>query len=222
MLVTGFGAFEGVDDNPSARLARALDPNAPILPVEWRAVRDFLARTREERILLLGVAPGRAEPTYELFAHNAASPRPDAAGRFHPLREIAPGAPKSLGATFLAPDELPRLSMATSFTPGGYLCNYALYLALLRSCAGRVGFVHVAPLEACPFEDQLASLRRLIALLPSERGEASSSSSTDAAMNSSIMTSSPSGHISNGPVSAPALDPTRHVPATTVPSQTPR
>lgn len=222
MLITGFGAFDGVDDNPSAHLARALDPNAPVLPVEWRAVRDFLKDRRKEAILLLGVAPGRTEPTYELFAHNVAAERPDAAGHYYPLREIAPGAPKSLGATFLTPEELPRLKMATSYTPGAYLCDYALYLALLHSCAPRVGFVHVAPFAACPSEDQLASLRALIALLPSDRGDASSRSSTDAAMNSSIIISSPSGHISNGPDSVPELDPTRQVPAITVPSQTPR
>ncbi len=220
MLVTGFGPFRGVEDNPSARLARDLDPEATILPVEWRAVADFLLRRQEATILLLGVATSRAEPTYELFAHNAAGAEPDAAGRVHPLREIAPGAPRTLGATLLSPSQLPGLAMRPSFSPGDYLCNYALYLALLRSGARRVGFVHVAPFERCPREDQLEALRALVARI--RAAPDSASSSADAAMNSSIAISSPSGHISNGPSSRDALDATRHDPAITVPSQTPR
>ncbi|RYG71241.1 hypothetical protein EON77_13055 [bacterium] len=166
MLITGFGAFGRVEDNPSAHLARDLDPGATILRVDWREVAEFAqALPRGETILALGVAANRAEPTYELFAHNAADPRPDVDGEFWPLREIVPGAPASLGATFLTPEELSGLTMRTSYSPGGYLCNFILYRLLweLRGTGTRIGFVHVAPFEACPRETQLTALQGLVA-----------------------------------------------------------
>lgn len=233
MLITGFGAFGSVGDNPSAHLARELDPDATILRVDWREVAEFARaapETRPATILALGVAVGRPEPTYELFAHNAAGRRPDVDGELWPLREIVPGAPSALGATLLTPDELGRLPMRTSYTPGDYLCNFVLYRLLweLRGTGARVGFVHVAAFERCPLEVQLASLRELIRLVGSEGadgpgtdGVGSAETSSSSAMNISSDSSSPTGHISNGPETVVSREPIRHSPEITVPSQTP-
>ncbi len=230
MLITGFGAFGSVADNPSTHLARDLDPDATILRVSWREVADFarevqVGSTPASTILALGVAVGRTEPTYELFAHNVANPRPDVDGQLWPLREIIPGAPSALGATLLTPAELGRLTMRASYTPGGYLCDFILYRLLweLRGTGTRIGFVHVAPFEACSREVQLEALRELVRLVGSEGAEGAESEETNSssAMKSASESSSPSGHISNGPEMLPSLEPILHSPEITVPSQTP-
>lgn len=220
MLVTGFGPFGTVEENPSAILARELDPEASVLRVSWREAAEFARRRPGATVLALGVAVGRTEPTYELFGHNAADPRPDVDGAVWPLREIVPGGADALGATFLTASELSGLKMRASYTPGGYLCNFLLYRLLweLRGTGARVGFVHVAPFEACARELQLEALRGLIGLV----GSAPASVSDSSAMNPSMESSSPTGQSSNGPVSVRSREPIRHSPETTEPSQTPR
>ena len=224
MLVTGFGAFGGVEDNPSAHLARDLDPDATILRVSWEEVAAWAWEQRPATILALGVAVKRTEPTYELFGHNAADPRADVDGALWPRPAIVPDAPQSLGATLLTPAQLAETSMKLSFTPGGYLCNFLLYRLLweLRGTGARVGFVHVASFEVCPRELQLQALRDLLLLAGSDGAEGPTNVSSSSAMNSSIESSSPTGHSSNGPDSVRSREPMRHSPEITAPSHLPR
>ena len=105
LLVTGFGAFERVDENPSGALARALDGEDGVvgveLPVTFRgcaeALDAALARLDgpPEAILCTGVHP---EPTFRLERRARArlgNDRPDTAGE---TGEVVSGAMGS-GAT---------------------------------------------------------------------------------------------------------------------------
>lgn len=211
LLITGFGPFPArpahpeIVENPSWPLALALAQGfaceAEVLPVHWERVADWV-RTRParyRRVLHLGVATSRREPTYELFAHNAVGGATEGIeGSTWPSETAVGGGPATLGATFLTPAELERLSLATSYTPGDYLCDFLFYRSLSRARRSRVGFVHVVPFAAMPMEEQLARLVRLV-----EATEEGASSGSDlAAVANSIASSSDSGHISKSPRSA--------------------
>lgn len=171
LLITGFGPWSDVEENPSGPLAEALAEGfaceCEILPVHWERVAEW-GRTkpgRYRRVLHLGVAVSRSAPTYELYAHNAVKGgRGGTEGSLWPKDQAIGGGIATLGATFLTPAELPRLSMATSFTPGDYLCNFVLYRSLARARRSRVGFVHVVPFETMPMAEQLAQLVALVEL----------------------------------------------------------
>ena len=66
-VVTGFGPFGTVADNPSARLARGAEFR--ILEVAYDAIDDALREIGPvDRLLLMGVAAGRFRPRLETVA----------------------------------------------------------------------------------------------------------------------------------------------------------
>ncbi len=166
-LVTGFDPFGGYELNPSAEIARRLDgariggvPVAGrVLPVDMVAVGDAFADALRGidpvAVILLGLAPGEPMIRLERVALNLADfSIPDNAGvrlADHaldrkggvgiwtrlPLRRIQT---KLLSAGIPA-----RLSE----TAGTYLCNAAMYRALLR-VPRRIpcGFIHLPLLPA--------------------------------------------------------------------------
>ena len=170
LLVTGFGPFRDVVDNPSARLAAGLPGNSEVLQVQYSKVEAFARSVRhreEDTILCLGLNARADALRFELYAHNKIGAERGHGSRGHSRTIIKPSGPKTLGQTLLSPAELSLLKMQTSYTPGDYLCNFLLYSLLIRYPERRIGFVHVPPFEVIPQNVQLAQLNDLVQMLGS-------------------------------------------------------
>ena len=162
-LVLGFGPFGAVTDNPSSRLALALDGRAVgaghalvgrIMPVSYQ--RSFevtmvaVAAVRPAFVLGVGVAMTRSASLVERFARNYAHGSvPDVDGEMR--RDHGTG---TLLAECAAAAELAAaLGFGVSEDAGEYVCNAWLFQALRARlpCA----FLHVPEAGADP--DQVAS-----------------------------------------------------------------
>lgn len=162
LLIAAFGGFAGFRRNPAEVLARRLaraeksfalagiDLRVEILPVSHDEISPTLtrifARHGPDAVLFLGVAGRRAKISIEFCARNRVSMiKPDADQRLPFCRSLVHGAPER----FYAPQARRLLGAARrlgldareSHDAGDYLCNEALYLALLRDW--RAGFIHI-------------------------------------------------------------------------------
>lgn len=156
VLVTGFGPFPGIADNPSAAVAAALGRRrrrgpaivAAVLSTEWRglaALDDLLRTAAPDAVLHIGVAPRASRPRLELRAYNRAAALPDAVGARPPGRLVDAAGP-AIRRVAAMPAGLARRGLARSLDPGAYLCNATLYRSLALSPARRpVAFLHIPP-----------------------------------------------------------------------------
>lgn len=154
LLVTGFGSFPGVSDNPTAALARAADglqvDGRPVvgrvLEVSYAAgLQDMLRAARALDaigVIGLGVSGRSPRVQVETVAVNQTRPdRPDAVGACP--ADLGPG-PERLELPW-NPDPLVRvLDGERSVDAGRYVCNAWLYAALVHLQIPAV-FVHVPP-----------------------------------------------------------------------------
>lgn len=166
ILVTGFGPFREVLDNPSGALAEAVDGAV----VRGRQVRGLrlpvsyeraCSLTREaaagaELVVGLGVATTREGVQVECLATNRCEGEdidgacPERLGEV-PSREVR-----------LEVERLARaLGGTLSSDAGSYVCNAWLYTAL-RDLDVPVVFVHIADAEALPPEVLLNGLEALL------------------------------------------------------------
>ncbi len=163
VLVLGFGAFGQILDNPSSRLARAINGRTiglkgvtvvgAEMPVSyargWVTALEYIGRTQPIFTLGIGVAATRTAGMIESTARNVASVA---------LSDIDDRALGDLGTGPLdiqSPDAVAlaaALGIAVSHDAGEYVCNAWLF-QMLRA-RQRVGFLHV-PLEGF-HADQLA------------------------------------------------------------------
>ncbi len=169
LLLTGFGPFPGVADNPSARLVETLAASLPlpgfdlhhaVLPTEWHAVAEtapaLLEATRPDIVVHFGVCSAASTIRIECTAVNATTPSEDAAGRHprHPLIRPDGGAQLHTG---LRTAELARALRERGFpalpslSAGRYLCNFLYYQSLdwgaRRKKAPLTLLVHIPPPE---------------------------------------------------------------------------
>jgi pyroglutamyl-peptidase len=167
VLITGFGPFPGVPDNPSSWLAEALaagaapqadaELHARVLPTEWQAVTfmpDLYAALQPTLMIHFGVCQRAKELRIERFAHNRAALRADARGALPPGPTIRPEGharfdtelPAAKLAAHLAACGLPA---TPSRSAGGYLCNYLYYHSLdwTERNGSLALFVHIPPVE---------------------------------------------------------------------------
>jgi pyroglutamyl-peptidase len=168
LLVTGFGPFRDVIDNPSAKLANGLPGTTEVLPVQYGKVEAFARSVRsrsEDTILCLGLNAKADSLRFELYGHNQIGGEKGHGSRGHSRTIIRPNGPKTLGQTLLSPSQLLQLKMSTSYTPGDYLCNFLLYSLLIRYPDRRIGFVHVPLFETVSMSDQIDQLKELIQML---------------------------------------------------------
>ena len=162
LLITGFDAFGGSEENPSWLAVSQLPDSVGgftlkkcmIPTVFGRAAQEVLAAAEDfqpDVILCVGVAAGRDAVTPERIAVNIRDARiPDNAGN-QPVGEfVVADAPAAYFST------VPVAAMAqairdagvpgtVSNSAGAFVCNDTLYL-LLHHFAGtstRVGFIHV-------------------------------------------------------------------------------
>ncbi|MCB9739463.1 MAG: hypothetical protein H6747_09365 [Deltaproteobacteria bacterium] len=157
VLLTGFGPFPGVEQNPTAAVVHALaaEPAPPglqwaaeVLPVSWQhgedALREALSSHRPAIALHLGVATAADRLRVERCAVAAAPPRPDALGTLpeRPPPAARVGFDTEAVAAALCDDGLPA---EASEDAGAYLCNAVLGWSLVRSVefGHRAAFLHV-------------------------------------------------------------------------------
>ena len=167
-LITGFGPFLGIPDNPSARLARYFaahgaaghNVTARVLPVSfgWTGsiLPGLLASGRYDAALLLGVdSRGTDRLRLERFGRNRTrGGSPDVDGFAPGDAPIVPGAPDALETSLdveglQAMMEAAGLAAYVSEDAGGYVCNHAYFTALRAiaeaSFTTRCLFLHVPP-----------------------------------------------------------------------------
>jgi pyroglutamyl-peptidase len=168
ILITGFGPFPGVPENPSAWLAATLakrgiaetggELHLRVLPTEWRIAELMppIYETLQPHVMIhFGVDRRARAFRIERFAHNRTSPRADAAGALPLGSAIAPEGVErhdtKLPAAAIAAHLRRRgLRAVASRSAGDYLCNFLYYHSLdwarERDCL--VLFVHIPPLRS--------------------------------------------------------------------------
>lgn len=161
ILVTGFGAFRGIVDNPSDRLARAMGglelAGATLLvesplPIEFaRAGAIALERARElgvDAVLALGLARRAVRLRVETVGRrDATSLEPDEAGQVGPPSLDGPEAIDSRVdvASMIEALAARGVDAERSDDAGGYVCN-DLYYRLLHALRVPTLLVHVPDL----------------------------------------------------------------------------
>lgn len=190
VLVTGFGPFGDVDQNPSWDAVRLLAERRAVhaerLDVSFRRatarVRDLIAELRPDVVVNVGLAASRRALSLERVAVNLADARiPDVDGD-QPVDEPAvPGAPTALLTTL--PVKAIRARLRAAGLPGGapvelslsagtYVCNAVMLAALAAAPAGtRAGFVHVPPADVLPPAAVAAALDVVVATALEVRGD---------------------------------------------------
>lgn len=178
VLLTGFGPFPGVSENPSGRIARVLaaDPgiHAVVLPVGFRsaplafdAALAELGGVGPAALVGLGVHPGPGFRLERRAGHPLRSTRPDVEGVC--AREVPLAGPcerssgLDLGALAAALSGS-GADVRVSGDAGGYVCE-RLYLHALEAgerLAVPCVFLHVPPLTEVALDAQVALVRALL------------------------------------------------------------
>lgn len=176
VLITGFGPFPGVPDNPSAWLAATLaeqrlpefdgELHMRVLSTEWRPTQLIprLYEALQPHVMIhFGVDRRAKALRIERFAHNRAAPRADASGALPSGSLIHPeGADRhetQIPAVTLAAHLRRRgISAVASRSAGSYLCNFLYYHSLdwarRQDNASLALFVHIPLLQrAGPFTE---------------------------------------------------------------------
>lgn len=162
VLVTGFSAFPGVPENPSERLAQAVDGaevgghpvHGVVLPVSFARAPEHLQALVEalDPIFVVGTGVAPEGPRVEVHARNLAEGldvdrrTPDSLGE----------GPGEVSLSWNAEGLAGVLGARVSRDAGRYVCNAWLYAALTRLEVPAV-FVHVPP-EGMPAEVLLRGL----------------------------------------------------------------
>jgi pyroglutamyl-peptidase len=178
VLITGFGPFPGMPENPSAWLAENLaerwppagvddDLHTRVLPTEWEAAALIprLCETLQPHVMIhFGVCENAKALRIERSAHNRAAPRADAKGALPLGPAIRAAGPDRLDTPIPASALARHLNSAgvsavTSHCAGQYLCNFLYYHALdwaaAQSRPRLALFVHVPPPAASFGEERL-------------------------------------------------------------------
>jgi pyroglutamyl-peptidase len=168
VLLTGFGPFPGVPENPSGWLAETLagqgsasdcDLHVEVLPTEWETVAALAPRLHADLqphvMIHFGVDAKAKGLRLERSAHNRAAPRADACGARPGARAIAPDGAMRLDTALPVTTLAAHLRASghaanASRSCGRYLCNFLYYRSLhwaqaqvARGQAGHALFVHV-------------------------------------------------------------------------------
>lgn len=160
VLVLGFGPFLSVRDNPSARLARAIDGSVlpggiavigEEMPVSYAGgARRAADRARELGaclVLGIGVATERPEVSVERYGRRPGpGTRPDVDGLSWALDPARPPGPDRVEASLDVGALARAMDAEVSEDAGTYVCNAWLYqVGLELGGTIPVGFVHLPP-----------------------------------------------------------------------------
>jgi pyroglutamyl-peptidase len=148
VLITGFGPFPGVADNPSAWLAETLAGekrdvagtlHAEILPTSWESVAaltpSLFEALKPDIMIHFGLCQRAQGFRVELSAHNRVTHRADIGGALPPSHSVLAEGPARLDTQFPAAAlanhlRAHGLEAAMSRSAGRYLCNFLYYRAL--------------------------------------------------------------------------------------------
>lgn len=167
-LITGYGPFEQIKDNISARVAERLGERYDILEVSYAAVDEYIASLDPNSFdawLAMGHANNATKIRIEGLGRNQIGPRPDVRGEGR-LNEAIRDGEEHRQATLWTASELQAECddwIATD-DAGGYLCNYVLFRGLETFPDKKVGFLHLPPPEAVPLETQVEIVKRIMSL----------------------------------------------------------
>ncbi|MGI9382179.1 MAG: peptidase C15 [Methyloligellaceae bacterium] len=166
VLLTGFGPFPGVPDNPSGRLAETLSRSLrdsarqdfalhdAVLPTQWAALATQIPCLHRELhphlMVHFGVSPRATGLRLERAAHNRIDSRPDACGARPASSKISKNGRERLETRLPVSDLAAQLraqghEVRVSNSCGRYLCNALYYrsLAWADKHGGDALFVHV-------------------------------------------------------------------------------
>ena len=166
VLITGFGAFPGVECNPTEELIRSIQSKDShngtrhqVLPVSFTTVFEHLNKSVKAyaptKILHLGVASEATEVRIETQAVNHMVSRvPDIDGRqprnaridrSHPQEHCLAGSPKA--DSIITSIESMGYPVRRSADAGRYVCNALFYSSLASFGSSKeVTFIHLPPL----------------------------------------------------------------------------
>lgn len=175
VLVTGFGPFEGVQENPSGLIAKALHDGLNIvgveLPVSYRRslidLHEVLAQCKSPSLLIgLGVH-GEAGFRFEKQAGTVFHDYPDIDGEsgliFCKATDVLVSR-LDLASFAAALAKNTQTKAWLSEDAGGYLCEW-VYRQLLEQAdalACEAFFIHVPPLEFTPLTEQVLVIQSMI------------------------------------------------------------
>lgn len=161
VLVTGFGPFGDVVDNPAGHVAtflgtlsnEAVQVHTDILDVSYAgaeaAVKSLIEQYKPDVMLCFGAAVKRDVITAERFAVNVDdSTKPDNNGQHRSGNPIVADGPAGLAATIDVNGLIKTIDgIKASNHAGGYVCNHVFYTALYHAAAlelpTKVGFIHL-------------------------------------------------------------------------------
>lgn len=169
ILVTGFGPFQDVVDNPSARLARGVNGlrvagetiRGEVLPVSYSRAAAETLRLIEllnpRFVIGTGVAVSRSQVQVERWGRRAMQPSEDVDGVVVPsLPDLGDCVPSTLDPEKLAKS----LAASVSEDAGTYVCNAWLY-QVAGAAEVPVSFVHV-PASGLAVTRFMAGLQHLL------------------------------------------------------------
>lgn len=173
LLVTGFGSFRDIDDNPSGWLAERLRTEqipafagmtSQVLEVSYAAVDEFVAGLDADDFdawLMMGVHGNAGRMHLETVAKNSCGPGADVRGVVAGPGCIDPSLPPQVVGSLFT-DSLESEKAVLTVDAGGYLCNYLFFRGVTAFPDKRIGFLHVPRVEVMGLEDQLGEVRRIL------------------------------------------------------------
>lgn len=179
MIVTGFGPFGDITENPSSQNLPLLRPRRNVrgisgLEVSMEAVDRFLSsQSAEEAMVHFGVNQNATAIEIESVAVNEMRfSIPDNKGVTRNGETIDSGAPLTLSTSLvdvsllvqaLALDGFPVVS---STDAGRYICNY-IYYKSLQLTNQRSLFIHVPPYSVISQSDQVTAIEAILDFISS-------------------------------------------------------
>ena len=182
IIITGFGPFARVKDNPSERLAETLveslkkdteyDCECVKLGVSCQDVDNFYSELKPNSdvfVLHIGLYEGANKLCLEKYARNRKNFLVGDARGYQPKDEaIDPSKPKSWKLTNAIDIEKLQKDLGSCFEmstdAGEYVCNYAFYRglantgSLIRGCI----FLHIPLFSVIPWDKQQLEVLRLV------------------------------------------------------------
>jgi pyrrolidone-carboxylate peptidase len=157
LLVTGFGPFGNIAENPSSELAQTCGYDFRILEVSFRAVDELVESVLPDydALLAIGVNAAATKMAVETVARNDIGSTADVLGEVRGPGPIDPRLPQNIAATLWTEELLCETEDWTQSTSAGnYLCNYLFYRAASCHPLKKVGFLHVPTFETLKIADQ--------------------------------------------------------------------
>jgi pyrrolidone-carboxylate peptidase len=161
-LITGFGPFGTVAQNPAQTLAEESGFRFETLEVSFDAVDRFVESVACTSVLMLGVATSRSLVSLELTATNRVGDNADVRGTV-PVVPSVSGHAESVNQSLWTFEQLKQWrsepDLVQSHDAGDFLCNYLFYR--IRVCRPEIpaAFLHVVSFQHIGKERQLEIVR---------------------------------------------------------------